>query len=119
MLNKDLINIIVNYVGFYKDLDFEIPFFEKHLDKVDWTRLSENSNIPVTFFEKQLKNENKDKVDLYNLSGNSNIPVTFFEKHLENENKNKINWYGLSGNTGIPLFYNKLELIKIIYSFNI
>jgi hypothetical protein len=54
MINKDLINIIVNYVGFYKDIDFEIPFYEKHLDKVDWIILSSNSNIPVTFFEKHL-----------------------------------------------------------------
>jgi DNA mismatch repair protein MutH len=54
MINKDLITIIVNYVGFHKDLDFEISFFEKHLDKVNWVGLSGNSNIPVTFFEKYL-----------------------------------------------------------------
>jgi hypothetical protein len=41
MLSKDLINIIVNYVGFHKDLDFEIPLYEKHLNKVNWNELSE------------------------------------------------------------------------------
>ena len=88
MINKDLINIIVNYVGFHKDLNFEIPFFEKHLDKVSWYNLSYNSNIPVTFFDKHLKNENKDKINWYWLSGNINIPVTFFEKHKDN-----VDWY--------------------------
>ena len=36
MLNKNLIGIITNYVGFYKGINFNIPFFEKHLDKVNW-----------------------------------------------------------------------------------
>ena len=79
--------------------------------------LSGNSNIPITFFEKQLRNEeNKDKVDWFMLSGNSNIPVTFFEKHLMNEeNKDKVNWYMLSRNSNIPLFYNKIKLVEFIY----
>jgi hypothetical protein len=54
MLNKNLIGIITNYVGFYKGINFEIPFFEKHLDKVNWTSLSYNTNIPYQFFEKHI-----------------------------------------------------------------
>src|SRR5277367_1912569 len=85
--SKDLINIIVNYVGYHKDLNFEIPFYEKHLDKVNWNGLSGNSNMPITFFEKHLalwkQRGEHNKVDWSNLSSNINIPVTFFEKYLD------------------------------------
>ena len=59
MLNKNLIGIITNYVGFQKGINFEIPFYEKHLDKVNWSELSRNSNIPYTFFEKYLVLQSK------------------------------------------------------------
>ena len=70
MLNKNLIGIITNYVGFYKGINFNIPFYfpigredsEKYLDlqskeiniKVDWSCLSKNTNIPYQFFEKHI-----------------------------------------------------------------
>ena len=43
-------------------------FFEKYIDKVNWKRLSFNTNISEQFFEKHI-----DKVDWYYLSQNTNI----------------------------------------------
>ena len=40
LLSTDIINIISKYCD-HCDLDFDIPFFEKHLDKVNWSYLSE------------------------------------------------------------------------------
>ena len=56
-LSTDIINIISKYCD-YCDLDFDIPFFEKHLDKVNWLSLSANINIPLSFFEKHLDKVN-------------------------------------------------------------
>jgi hypothetical protein len=102
MLNKNLIGIIVNYIGFYKGINFNVPFYEKYMDKLDWDYLPGNNNIPYRFFKKYLSNEKyKDKINWYSLSQNTNIPVEFFEKELCDKYY-KINWFGLSKNTNIP-----------------
>jgi len=54
-LNINLINIITNYVGFYKDLDFEVPFYEKHIKKINWEYICQNINVPESFYEKYIK----------------------------------------------------------------
>ena len=130
MLNKNLIGIITNYIGFQKEINFNIPFFEKHLDKVNWSSLSKNTNISVTFFEKHISSCEQlgvpDKVNWSCLSGNTNIPITFFlptgredrEKHLELQSKEmniKVDWSELSGNTNIPKHYNLIKLKEILY----
>ena len=107
MLNHNLINIITNYVGFYKGINFNIPFFEENIDKVDWSSLSGNTDIPFTFFEKHISSCERlgvpDKLDWYSLSRNINIPYQFFEKYLD-----KVNWSCLSKNTNIPVtFFEK------------
>ena len=92
-------------------------------DKLNWSCLSGNTNIPVEFFlltgredrEKYLALQSKEmniKVDWIGLSGNTNIPVTFFEKHIsyceQRGVPDKINWSILSGNTNIPYqFFEK------------
>ena len=127
MLNKNLIGIITNYVGFYKGINFNIPFFKKHLDKVYWSMLSENTNIPVTFFEKHISSCKQlgvpDKVNWYMLSRNTNIPLTFFEKHISSCEQlgvpDKVNWSMLSGNTNIPKHYNLIKLKEILYNYKI
>jgi len=149
MLNKNLIGIITNYVGFYKGINFNIPFFEKHIssceqlgvpNKINWSMLSENTNIPFTFFEKHLDkvdwfwlsgNPNipvtffekyLDKVDWSYLSGNTNIPFTFFNKHLALQSKEmniKVDWSMLSGNTNIPKHYNLIKLREILYNYKL
>ena len=121
MLNKNLIGIITNYIGFQKGINFEIPFYlptgrkdrEKHLDKLNWYSLSGNTNIPYQFFEKHISSCEQrgvpDKVDWPSLSGNTNIPVTFFEKHISSCEQlgvpDKVNWSCLSGNTNIPITF--------------
>ena len=38
LLSTDIINIISKYCDYCDlDLDFDIPFFDKHLDKVNWS----------------------------------------------------------------------------------
>ena len=41
-----------------------VRFFEKHLDKICWDRLSSNSRIPLSFFRKH-----NDKVNFKKLAG--------------------------------------------------
>ena len=94
MLNKNLIGIISNYVGFYKGINFNIPFYEKHLDKVNWSYLSGNTNIPFTFFNKHLALQSKEM----------NI---------------KVDWSMLSGNTNIPKHYNLIKLREILYNYKL
>ena len=53
-LNINLIGIVCDYNGFDKNLDFDIPFYEKHISKLDWGNLGKNENIPEQFFEKYI-----------------------------------------------------------------
>src|SRR5579872_5229151 len=76
-----------------KNTNIPITFFEKHIDKVNWLNLSRNTNIPYTFFE---KNKLIHIIDWNYLCLNINIPYTFFEKHLD-----KVNWFCLSRNSNI------------------
>ena len=78
-------------------------FVKKHLDKVNWYGLSQNTSILLEFFKEHLDTRNSAglhskecKLDWYGLSGNTSIPLEFFEKHLD-----KVDWNGLSRNTSI------------------
>jgi hypothetical protein len=53
---------------FSKNTSIPIEFYEKHLDKIDWSSISQNNSIPLEFFEKHL-----DKVYLSELSKNTSI----------------------------------------------
>ena len=49
-------------------------FVKKHLDKVNWYGLSQNTSIPVEFFEEHLDTHGSaSKLDWYRLSGNTSI----------------------------------------------
>ena len=62
--NRYISNIIIKYFN-----SFLFDFIEKYKDKINWIALSENTNIPYTFFEKYLEDPKyKDKINWYNLS---------------------------------------------------
>ena len=54
MLNRNIVNIIVKYYD-YNSFLFDFDTLEKYLDKVNWSHLSGNTNIPYTFFEEGSK----------------------------------------------------------------
>ena len=113
MLNKNLIGIITNYLGYQKGINFKIQLYENNLNKVNWKSLSKNTSIPYQFFEKHLALQSKEmniKIDWTELSGNTNIPVTFFEKHLD-----KVDWYSLSRNTNIPYWFFEKYIYDLEY----
>jgi RNAse (barnase) inhibitor barstar len=116
MLNKNLINIITNYVGFYKNINFKISFFEQNLDKLDWSRLSMNPDIPFKLF---FSEENENKIDWYWLS--RNISFEYLEKYIklckQRGKQDKINWDILSSNKNIPYQFflpGGRETVKVI-----
>lgn len=100
------------------------------LDKVWWSSICENKNIPLLFFDKYSSrlhyhsweilarhpNITPEFVEKYNnkfeqswkeLSLNCNLPSSFFEKYFD-----KINWTYLSCNKNIPYSFLKNILIK-------
>jgi hypothetical protein len=94
----------------------------KYMDKINWSSLSYNTNIPYQFFEKYLDNPRyADKINLFYLSGNTNIPYKFFgegrslEKYIDTCRESsvpKINWYYLSKN--IKYSYNNENLTNYL-----
>ena len=102
----------IDWITLSQNTNIPFTFFEKHLDKVNWNYLSRNTNIPFTFFEKHL-----DKVNWNNLSGNTNIPLSFFEKHIslgDTCGVDKVNWDCLSKIQIYHLHFLKNILIKLI-----
>ena len=84
MVKKYSINIIKIICKYSQSnyLQFNINIFDIYLCSYeDINKLATYSNIPFTFFEKHI-----DKVDWSNLSYNTNIPFVFFEKHLDKVN---------------------------------
>ena len=77
ILSTDIIKIISKYSVYVKNLDFDIPFYEKYIDKLNWSNLSANTNIPIEFYKKHL-----DKVNWSGLSANTNIPLYYNKQKL-------------------------------------
>ena len=81
--------------GRFKDLTLKrkrvIAFFERHLDVVNWRRLSSNTAMSEAFFERHLG-----YVDWMLLSGNTAMSEAFWERHLEN-----VDWVSLCINTAM------------------
>jgi len=78
-------------------------FFEKHIDKVDWRHLSENSSLSEAFFEKHIN-----KVDWRPLSKNSSLSEAFFEKHID-----KVNWWYISWNPSLSEAFFEKHIDKV------
>ena len=78
-------------------------FFERHLDKVDWNNLSQNTNLSEAFFERHL-----DKVHWYWLSYNTNLSEAFFERYLD-----KVDWKNISLNTNLSEAFFERHLNKV------
>lgn len=51
-LSKDIINIIVKYIRFNSNIDFECKFLEKHIYKINWNYILENKNISLEYSDK-------------------------------------------------------------------
>ena len=63
-------------------------FFKRHIDKVNWDLLSQNTSMTPEFFERHI-----DKVNWFYLSRNTSMTPEFFERHID-----KVSWSSLSGN---------------------
>lgn len=76
MISSNLINLIVDYIGYNPLIDFECKFLNENLDKWDWYELSGNLDIPYSF----LKNHT-DKIVWSNLCYKKDMPLEFIENH--------------------------------------
>ena len=92
-------------------------FVIKYINELNWEGLSQNTSIPLEFFEKHALAGTRDIANLHSkeckldwdwLSRNTSIPLEFFEKHLD-----KVNWNGLSCNASIPLEFFEEHLDEV------
>ena len=87
--------IIVEYTGFYKYVDFDVPFYDNYLtDNISKSNILKNKNI--VNIEKYITDDLNIN-DWINISKNENITVDFIEKYI-----NKIQWIYLLRNNGVP-----------------
>src|SRR3990167_7506807 len=90
-------NMLEKISDFLQTKEIE-DFFEKHIEKVNWTCLSGNPSLSETFFEKHIKDVNWES-----LSGNPSLSEAFFEKHIKD-----VNWESLSKNPSLSeAFFEK------------
>src|SRR3990167_7209822 len=90
-------NMLEKISDFLQTKEIE-DFFEKHIEKVNWTCLSGNPSLSETFFEKHIKDVNWES-----LSGNPSLSEAFFEKHIKD-----VNWLALSKNPSLSeAFFEK------------
>src|SRR5579862_9373786 len=127
-MNINIINIIVNYIGFNPNIQFECKFLEDNIDKLDFDIISNNKYIPYSFLKKY-----EHKIVWNKFRFKPDIPVEFIEKHLDDMNWNmlstseltvefiekilsqekyikKINWELLSNNKYIPEWFFEKHL---------
>ena len=78
MLSSNLINIVINYVGYNPLITFECKFLNENLDKLDWKKLSENDYIPYNFWK-----DHKDKIVWPNFCYRNDMPLEFVKDHLD------------------------------------
>ena len=142
-LNSNLISVITNYVGFYKDLDFEVPFYEKHIKKINWLYLFGNEYIPEKFVEKYIHKAKNDYTGnmqddlcykcedfldkyVYDVGFEGNGKKLNWSRICENPNfsekffkklisttKNKVDWVWLSQNTNMSESFYEKYINKI------
>lgn len=121
-LSKNIIEIIVNYIGFNENIDFECKFLEKNLDNFKWSHISKNKYLPYSFLKKY-----EDKIHFFMIPYNGKLPFDFIKPHLSEMDSsilsqyipyeniddllqiNKINWEYLCKNENIPytFFYSQ------------
>ena len=90
-MNINIINIIVNYIGFNPTILFECKFLEENIDKLDFNNISSNKYIPYTFLKKY-----KHKIVWNKLRLKPDIPIEFIENHLDELDWNVISKSQLS-----------------------
>ena len=108
---KDLIDILIEYIGEDIQLNFKIDLYENNLDALNLYYLASNISINEEFIEIYVipRIYECNKVIWEILSGNTNISEQFLEKYI-----NKVNWTLLSGNTNISEQFFENILIKLI-----
>jgi hypothetical protein len=79
-ISKSIITIIVKYIGYNPNIEFECKFLEQHLDKLDWEQISKNGFIPYSFLSKY-----QEKIIWRNLYYRQDMPLNL--EHL-----NEMNW---------------------------
>lgn len=91
-----VIKLITEFVG--TNLDTEMAYLEKNLDKLDWWGICANTSITPAFLEKHL-----DELFWYQISKNRGLPLEFFDKYAD-----QLDWDDVKKNSAIPRkFYIK------------
>ena len=92
-LSKDLINLIGSFIDYRIYIDYN-SWFENHLDKIGWGRISSNMNISPRFYVKY-----KEKVSWDKIMKTETISLTFLKEIVK---------------MGIPLSFKLLRLNSIV-----
>jgi len=82
MLSENLIDIIVNYIGYNNKIKFNCDFLEENIDNLNWIELTKNKYIPFNFLSKY-----QDYISWEFFCYRQDIPISFISDHL-----NEINW---------------------------
>jgi hypothetical protein len=115
----------------YRNLTPE--WLEANLEKIQWSALSQNPNIPAEFFEKHVKRLLEANA-FEGLAENRNIPIEFFEKQTRYVDRTSIlancklsrnylerhladlDWSAVSKNPSTPVEFLEDHLDKIIWT---
>ena len=97
-------NMLEKISDFLQTKEIE-DFFEKHIEKVNWTCLSGNPSLSETFFEKHIKDVNWES-----LSGNPSLSEAFFEKHIKD-----VNWESLSKNPSLSEAFFEKHIKNVLW----
>lgn len=84
-----------------------VCFLEKHLERIDWTSLSDFGHVSIDFFERHI-----DKIDFEHIWYHKNLTCDFIERNMKH-----VNWRKLCMNEYVPLEFFKKYLDKVDWSF--